>query len=157
MPVVWIKHDGHRLFLSTVVITSEQLELIDLGRDVGGVVDNQSFKTLVDTGATCTCITAAGAVKAGLKPIGKVPIQGVSGVQMHNNYLFYIGFAMSGPTADESLAVAGRKAVELHVLPTAVEGAELNKGDFDFDLLLGMDVLRTGQLIVTRDSFCWAW
>lgn len=46
-----------------------------------------------DTWAQGTCITRRAALQLGLTPIGLIPVQGVSGIQYHNNYLFQIGFA----------------------------------------------------------------
>lgn len=119
----------------------------------------QMFKALIDTGAMGTCITVATAKKLSLQPVGKVPIQGVSGVKYHNNYLFHVGFLINiAPLPDPS--PDGQKVMnqELYMLPNQIQGAEFDSGQHKFDVLLGMDVIATGNLTVGSGGiFSWAW
>jgi len=107
-----------------------------------------AFTALVDTGASSTCITPKVAEMVGLQAIGKVPIQGVSGPNYHNNYLFHIGFPLSQNTQG-SLTAKGDKVisdVSLSVFDMKIEGAELQLHGDQFNVLLGMDVIGTGSL-----------
>ena len=113
--------------------------------------DFTGFRALVDTGAQSTCLTQAVAAAAGLKPIGKVPIQGVGGLHYHNNYLFHIGFVLADQGRNG--AVEGGR---LFLLDTPIQGAEFASGG-GFDVLLGMDIIGIGSLSVEGSgtfSFC---
>jgi hypothetical protein len=155
MPVVWLKHDRRQLFINVAILTAEQAE----GAQKGVLpVQPQMFRALIDTGAMGTCITAATAQKLGLQPIGKVPIQGVSGTKYHNNYLFYVGFTINlGPAGETTPDGQPIFNQELHVLPTAIQGAEFDAGQARFDVLLGMDVIAVGNLTVGQGVYSWAW
>ena len=104
------------------------------------------FSGLVDTGAQATCITSAVAEKVGLTPIGKVPIMGVSGLSYHNNYLFKVGFAFGQPGATEV------NMASVHIFDLPIQGAELNIGSRNFDVLLGMDIINSGSLKIDGDG-----
>jgi hypothetical protein len=94
----------------------------------------------------------------GLAAIGQVPIQGVSGVKYHNNYLFYIGFRVqSAPIAPANAGGPQQFQEELHMIPAPIQGAEFDAGG-RFDVLLGMDVITSGSLTVgANGTFSWAW
>jgi hypothetical protein len=104
------------------------------------------LNALVDTGAQSTCITKSAATRLGLTPIGAIPIQGVSGRSLHNNYLFKMGFSLT--QTDE----VGVVTSNLHFLNQPIEGVEFHSGSSDFDVLLGMNVLSVGDLTITRDG-----
>ena len=97
------------------------------------------FKALVDTGASLTCLTKNVVGAAGLEPVGKVPISGVSGQTFHHTYLFYVAFTVK---------TEGRNIAETHLVGSAVQGAEFIAPRGDFDVLLGMDILSVGSLAV---------
>jgi hypothetical protein len=41
---------------------------------------------------------------------------------------------------------------KVHVLQTVIHGVEFDPGNAGFDVLLGMDVIRTGTLVVQGDG-----
>ena len=116
----------------------------------------QMFKALVDTGASGTCITPQTAMKVGLTPVGKIPIQGVGGIKHHNNYLFYLGFTVMVMQPAVTSAAGSPVAGELHLLPIPIQGAEIDAGGA-FDVLLGMDVISISLKIEGDGTFSWAW
>jgi len=118
----------------------------------GDQFDLHMFKALVDTGATTTCITKTAADKVGLLPVGKVPVQGVSGVSFHDTYVFKVAFAFEAIGTEPDMPVA---SVQIFDFP--IEGADLNLEQSQFDVLLGMDIISRGSLKIDGDgsfSFC---
>lgn len=113
-----------------------------------------AVRALIDTGATTTCITAGVAAKLGLQPIGKVPVQGVSGIVHHNNYLFYVAFPFALPAGTPPASrlpppAPGQVQGQVFVLDKVIQGCEFNGGpNPSFDVLLGMDVISSGSLVV---------
>ncbi len=138
MPCIWGEHNNSQIFLDVAIVpvtsNSQRAEL------------PPRFRALLDTGAQLTCITSAVATKMGLSSIGMIPIQGASGVQSHNSYLFQVGLFRDILVAgnDENL-VSQRK---LSTLNKDITGAEFNSMAGEFDVLLGMDVISTGSLKV---------
>jgi len=151
MPCIWGKHDQSQAFVNVAIFDAGVVERISASK-LGNDFQMHVFRALIDTGAQSTCITSSAAAKVGLVPVGKVPIQGVSGLQYHNNYLFKVGFAFG--TVDESKTV---QTAKVHVFAKPIEGAELNFSNSKFDVLLGMDVICMGSLKIDGDgsfSFC---
>jgi hypothetical protein len=157
MPVAWARHDKRQIFLNVAIVDAAVMQSVQGG--VALIPHVEMFKALIDTGATSTCITRETAAKISLTPVGKVAVQGVAGIQHHNNYLFYVGFLVQlGPGSIVPAGIpANASAGELHLMPTPIQGAEINSGGA-FDVLLGMDVISTGSLKIEGDgTFSWAW
>lgn len=74
---------------------------------------------------------------------GLTQVAGVDGVSDHEVYYFHVGIK-SGDTETEY----GHHIGALHVFPEYIEGGEVNLEGFDFDVLLGMDVISRGSLAV---------
>lgn len=147
MPCIWGQHNGSQLFLSVTIIPGDAPPLPE-----GAVYPgSQLFRALVDTGATTTGITGGVVTKLGLQPVGKSSIDGVSGRRHHNNYLFKVGFPFL--VAPSLLPpgvplLPGHQPLQLQILNQTILGFDFHKGTFDFDVLLGMDVISTGSLVV---------
>ena len=145
MPCIWGKHNGSQVFLNVAVFEDNIVDKLS-GNPTERPFSLHVFSGLVDTGAQATCITSAAAEKVGLTPIGKVPIMGVSGLSYHNNYLFKIGFALG------QLGAAEIAAASVHIFDNPIQGAELNIGSSNFDVLLGMDIISSGSLKIDGDG-----
>ena len=145
MPCIWLQHNNKQLFMNVAVLSPEDRAAIESGKLSRRI---NAFTALVDTGATTTCITPKVAEMVGLEPIGKVPIQGVSGQSFHNNFLFHIGFPLSQTLQGGSSGVVGKavRNISLTVLDMEIQGAELQLNGDQFNVLLGMDVIGTGSL-----------
>lgn len=139
MPCLWGSHNNSQIFLDVAILPadfSQQIpEAIDLTKSPS------VFKALVDTGAQSTCITKSVAEQVNLTPIGKVPVQGVSGIQYHNNYMFMIGLPDNLPAKDKKL----HNDRQLFMYKE-LEGVELKSPSKDFQILLGMDIISIGSL-----------
>lgn len=144
MPDIVGSHNGSQVLLKVAVLPVDD-DSYDPDR-FSRVPKFHVLDALVDTGAQGTCITRRAAQRLGLTPIGFVPVQGVSGIQYHNNYLFQIGFA------DIQQDEIGFAKSEMHIFPQPIEGAEFDSGNADFDILLGMNVISIGDLTITKSG-----
>ncbi|WP_353198150.1 aspartyl protease family protein [Sandarakinorhabdus sp.] len=107
----------------------------------------QVLDGLFDTGAQTTCITPRAASKIGLSPLGVLPIQGVGGVNLHNYYLFRIGFV------DMQANEFGGTNPHIHFVEKDIEGPEFDCGpNAGFDILIGMDLISAGTLTIGRNG-----
>jgi Aspartyl protease len=100
------------------------------------------FMALVDTGASCTCISSKVVADVGLQPTGKMPMAGVHGSTPTNTYQFAVGF-LTGQRQVPSGAITAN----VHLI--AVNGAEFNNAGCGFDILLGRDVICQGTLFLS--------
>lgn len=137
MPCIWGEFSNSQIILNVGIFP---VDFIAKAK-VGTAASLDVFPALLDTGAQTTCITKNVAEKVGLDPIGKVPVQGVSGVADHNNYLFLLGFVFGNPKKKQASGTA-------HIVETPIQGAELAIEGGKFEVLLGMDVISMGSLSV---------
>jgi hypothetical protein len=158
MPCLWLKHDNRQLFCAVAILPTESAAGLPVGPDgspyEGSVI---TARALIDTGATTTCISSRLAAQLRIQPIGKVPVQGVSSVSYHNSYLFMVAFPFALPSsavpADRLPSPGpGEAQGRVHMLQSVIQGCEFNPGNAPFDVLLGMDVVRTGTLVVQGDG-----
>ncbi len=141
MPCLWLQHNKSQIFLNVGIVDANTV--VDL---VGGNrpdIQNNMFTALLDTGAQVTAISKRAADKLGLRPIGKVPIQGVGGLSYHNNYFFQV--AMVIPIGEQN---AGKIELAVHIFHKPIEGVELNIAGDQFDVLLGMDIISNCSLAI---------
>lgn len=143
MPCIWGKYSSSRIILQVAIIPDSLYQQMMQGAGTGQL---SVFNALVDTGATSTCITNNVVTKCELSPIGQVPIQGVSGQQHHNNYLFRVAFAFGTPKTGQTFEG------HVHIFNKPIQGPELKMANAGFDILLGMDVLGEGSLKVDGDG-----
>lgn len=100
------------------------------------------FNALIDTGASCTCVSANAAQQAKLVPTGKAPMAGATGSTAKNKYAFGAGF-MINAKQDASGAVGG----DLFLMQ--VNGMEFDNHGGTFDVLLGRDIICKGVFTMT--------
>lgn len=99
---------------------------------------------LIDTGATISGITRKTAAALGLRRRGKLPLASVNGVSLAERYDFRFGL-----TPDYSPPNVPR----LPFIFDQVIGIELSDS-FEFDALLGMDVLGQCDFAMNRRGAC---
>lgn len=110
----------------------------------------QLYNALIDTGASCTCISPKICNDANLPPIGKQPVGGVHGTKAVNQYQFQVAVLFGA----SSVAPTGAASVNFVMYP--VVGFEFAPPG-PFDVLLGRDVLCQGHLAMSFDGhgiFC---
>jgi len=135
------RHNGRQIFCNVVLTPIPKLD--GIGADLSRAAPNlQVLKALIDTGATDTNITPEAANKLNLVPVGGRQINHADGTSLRPYYLFKVGFLSDANDQTKML-----------VPDIPIEGIELPNNQFQFDVLLGMDVLSQGQLTVTGTRF----
>lgn len=134
MPCLWLTHNQSQVFVDVGVVDANVIGDIEDGKAVD--IGKHMFRALVDTGAQRTMTSRRVVDQIGLRPIGKMQIAGVGGVDYHNSYLFQIAFVLAEADPGDN-----KRTWAVHVFPRDIEGAELVTGLPNFDVLLGMDVL----------------
>lgn len=127
------RHDGRRLIMPVNVYPGRPATL-----------DGVEARALIDTGSTTTGVTTALAEQLGLTGRGKKPMGGIGGDMQIERYLFRIGL-----TADAEHGAPPSFPFVFEDL----EGFALRSG-FQFEVLLGMDILGQCDLKVGRDRRC---
>ena len=135
MPYIERKHDGHR-FLVPVHVLAPSPSL-----DLEGV----SGQALVDTGSTVSGVTSAVADRLGLPRLGKRPLASAHGEGQSERCPFRLALP------DEESTTPTFPFVFDDVI-----GMELGN-HFNFDALLGMDILRQCDLRIERSGRCRLW
>ena len=104
------------------------------------------YVALIDTGASCTSISAKVISDLSLTPIGKQPVGGIHGHQPTNVYQFQV--AILFPQGQLASGVMNAQ-ISVH----AVTGAEfVPPSPGVFDVLLGRDVICRGSLSLSFDG-----
>ncbi len=107
------------------------------------IVGIQSFRGLIDTGASITCVTPAAVSKIGLRPRGRKRLGNVHNIEMHTAYSFVLSAWY------EDNGTRGYYTFD------PVLGCEIKDND-DFAVLIGMDIITQGNFSTTRDGeFVW--
>src|SRR5580658_318534 len=100
------------------------------------------FQALIDTGATRTMIATRVVTRLNLQPVNKLDFAGLGGVSRRNGYLFHVAFYKSPPANASEVS-------NIQVFKKAINGGELS-GENTLDVLLGMDVLTSGNLHINK-------
>jgi len=103
------------------------------------------YMALVDTGASCTCITDKIIKAVGLNPIGKTQVGGVHGAGTTNSYQFQLGLVFPQSQAPTGTVVADVSMFQIN-------GIEFKPTGGGFDVLLGRDVLCRGAFSMSFDG-----
>jgi hypothetical protein len=98
------------------------------------------FKALIDTGATKTMISPRVVAALGLQQVNVLDFSGLGGRTQRPGYLFHVAFFPPATTTEIS---------KLQVLKKVINGGEL-LDEHTFDVLLGMDVITTGNLHIEK-------
>jgi predicted aspartyl protease len=131
--------------LIQVGIASPALALRTQSQEVGNTSPGAViYNALIDTGASCTCITAKVVNEVGLAPTGKQTVGGVHGKKVVNQYRFRVAILFPGPATITFPANAGPMAIP-------VLGVEFEWSG-GFDVLLGRDILCQGVMTLSFDG-----
>lgn len=128
------RHDGSRLVIPVTVYPPLT------GTTLAGIAG----KALIDTGSTTTGLTARLAENLGLRSIGKRLVATVGGEKHIDRYIFRVG--LDGHHPDD-------EAPTFPYIFEDVIGFEL-LDSFSFDVLIGMDIIRQCELLITPGNRC---
>jgi gag-polyprotein putative aspartyl protease len=98
------------------------------------------FKALIDTGATTTMIAPRVVKALGLQQVNVLEFGHLNGLSRRPGYLFHVAFFPPATPSEIS---------KLQVMTKVINGGEL-LDEHTFDVLLGMDVLTTGDLYIGK-------
>jgi predicted aspartyl protease len=102
------------------------------------------YNALIDTGASCTCITPKVVTDVGLTPVGKQSVGGVHGKKIVNQYQFQVALVFPQSQAATGLVNANAMAI-------SVTGVEFDSPG-GFDVLLGRDIICRGLFHLSFDG-----
>ncbi len=100
-----------------------------------------SGRGLIDTGASTSLITRRFADALSLPLHGKHPLVTARGTDMVNRYAFRLGFPLPDIWSVDRPYILGDELIGSEFVDHA-----------SFDVIVGMDVLRTGELVLRRDG-----
>ena len=112
------------------------------------------YNALFDTGATTTMLSQKIISELDLLPIGTAQFRGIKGVFPGLIYLFHVAFYgdVVGKDVLEQKAIHTEKTVhKLYIFPPVIVGGEIEE-EPNIDVLLGMDIINTGDLRIDRDG-----
>ncbi|MGE0408319.1 MAG: aspartyl protease family protein [Amphiplicatus sp.] len=134
------RYDRRQVAISVVVVG-------DLAASVDGSASilMEPLRALVDTGATSSSITPEAVRRIGLKRGGRRFVNTAGGMRRAPFYVFRIG-----PLHENGAGAP-------YVLDEPIAGGEFTLGGFNYDILLGMDVISRGDLTIRRNgTYCFA-
>jgi hypothetical protein len=143
MPLIRGRHNG-RAAVATVAIVDAAKYKEHKQSDNPVFQGAVPFRALIDTGATRTMIASRVVVRLGLQQVNKIEFSGLGGSVWRPGYLFHVGFYTSPPANSAEIS-------RIRVLKREINGGEL-LDEHTFDVLLGMDVLTTGNLHIGKDG-----
>jgi hypothetical protein len=150
MPYLQGRHEGRAAFIEVAIV--DAAKYIEHKQSKNPVLHGvRPFKALIDTGATSTTITKNVVSFLGLQPVTKLPYASRDGLTWVRAYLFHVAFygpvvpLSADPEESESLVNSMR------VFKRVITGGEIENQD-SFDVLLGMDVITTGNLTINVDG-----
>jgi hypothetical protein len=107
--------------------------------------DVKFYMGLIDTGASCTCITQKIVQDVGLQPIGKSPMSGATGLKDVDQYLFAVGFMLNARPEPTGTISGNLTLMQVH-------GCEFSDHAFGFDVLIGRDIICKGSFTLSFDG-----
>jgi Aspartyl protease len=104
------------------------------------------YTALIDTGASCTCISNKVVQDVSLNPTGKAPVSHAHGATAVNTYQFQVAFLFPQNISPSGIA-------QTQVMTLLVNGTEFTPpAGAAFDVLLGRDVLCRGVFTISFDG-----
>ncbi len=144
MPSIHGRHDGRAAIVTVAIIDAAHYKTHKASLNQGPLKGVVPVKALFDTGATKTMITSRIVSRLGLRLVNKLDFASLTGVHRRNGYLFHVGFYQSPPANETEVS-------NIQVFREVINGGELPDGT-TFDVMLGMDVITSGNLRINQDG-----
>ncbi len=117
---------------------------------------NYSFVALIDTGASHSAITKKVVEKLGLLPYSKTTVNTATKTEEVNTYQVSVFI----PIEESQDILQGDSEIQIvrnvHIQHYPLKVSELRSSPHEFDVIIGMDIIKQGILIVNGDSFTFA-
>ncbi len=141
MPSIQGNHNGRAAIVTIAIIDAANYENHKASDDrvLKGAIP---FRALIDTGATRTMIATRVVKRLNLGLVNKLDFAGLGGVSRRNGYLFHVAFYALPPSSASEVS-------NIHIFTKVINGGELSD-EYTFDVLLGMDVLTSGNLRIDK-------
>jgi hypothetical protein len=107
------------------------------------------FNALIDTGATTTMITSRVAAAIGLRAVNRLSYHGLDGPSWRPGHLFHLAFLAGVIQEVDLVQDQGMPMDRLLVCAKVINGGEITNTP-SFDVLIGMDIISTGTLTVSK-------
>jgi hypothetical protein len=141
MPLIQGTHDGRAAIVTIAIVDAAKYG--EHKQSANPVFQGaKPFRALIDTGATTTMIAKRVVAQVGLQQVNLIALSGLGGTTWRPGYLFHVAFYKSPP-------VTVTEQSKIQVLKRVINGGEL-LDEHTFDVLLGMDVLTTGDLRINK-------
>ncbi len=121
-------------------ITNNQI-IISAGVSNPGQKSGKTYSAIVDTGAQMTMVSAGAIKENGLKPVGHIPVMGITGPDIVTKYKARVDIPVS--VTNNSVMASGRE-MEVVAMPQDLG---------EFDVLLGMDFLSAFHITMHGSIF----
>lgn len=143
MPSIHGNHNGRQAVVTIAIIDAANYRNHQASdnRVLTGAIP---FRALIDTGATRTMIATRVVTRLGLQLVNKLDFAGLGGITRRNGYLFHVAFHGTPPASASEVS-------KIHIFKSAINGGELSDEN-TFDVLLGMDVLTSGNLHIDKNG-----
>lgn len=154
MPSIQGEHRGRAAIIDLAVLSADGY--VQHKQSSSPVLSGvRPFRALIDTGATRTMVSPHVVRSVGLQPVGRMPFNSLTGFAYCYSYLFHVAFygdRYSQYADEDNDAVLNSEIKTIHVFKQVINGGEMTEGQ-SFDVLLGMDVISSGDLQFTRDGW----
>jgi hypothetical protein len=150
MPYIHGKHEGRAAYVEVGIVDAARY--VEHKQSKNPVLQGvRPFKALIDTGATSTMITKNVVSLLDLQPVTKLPYASRNGLIWTPAYLFHVLFP--GPIVPLSADAEESESLvsNMRVCTKVITGGEI-ENQASFDVLLGMDVITTGNLTINVDG-----
>jgi hypothetical protein len=144
------RHGGRQALTEIAIIDAAKYKS---HRETGAPVSTGigRFRALIDTGATDTMITRRVVSSLGLEPVNRLPFQSAEGRKWRTGYLFHVAFYGANPSTGDSEEDGVPRYHTIFTWPKSINGGEIDD-EPSFDVLLGMDIISTGDLSIKKDG-----
>ena len=143
MPLIQGYHNGRAAVIAVAIIDVAKYQEHKIS-NASVLKGARPFRALIDTGATSTMIAPRVVSVLGLQQVNRRQYGGLGGLSWRPAYLFHVAFYEKPPVDVNDIS-------KIRICLKAINGGELSD-EHTFDVLLGMDVLTTGNLHVSKDG-----
>lgn len=151
MPSIDGEHGGRAAYVDVAIIAADRYVQHKQSNDL--VLRHvERYRALIDTGATRTVVSPRVVRLSDLRPVVRMEFVGVGGPSSSFSYLFHLAFVGAPyPQYAGEDAAADVGINTHHVFKPVINGSVMAEGQ-SFDVIVGMDVITSGDLQVSEEG-----